>query len=221
VALLARGYSYGEPFHNYPPPCERGAHERELLEVDLSSVKRGDVFLQTTRPPLHDRDHGDRKRILRGETFPERCILSVWERCFAYCARSHVKLAAGMCPHLLQGYESRRDMAFYQTGPWYKELNALEGSGWKNAKSTPHRTAAFLLRVDEVPGLEAGLIGSFAMDGVSNLVWAYRLRQDWGHLLEEPGFAMVEMEGQPIPERPTDLRSAMDWNIELILRHRM
>ena len=58
------------------------------------------------------------------------------------------------------------------------------------------------------------------MDGTSTLVWAYRLGRDLSHLLEEPGFVLVEMTpDKRIPARPTDLRWACGWKIEVLVRH--
>ena len=37
----------------------------------------------------------------------------------------------------------------------------------------------------------------------------------------EPGFVMAELEGPPVPPRPSNLRWAMEWNIEIILRSRL
>jgi hypothetical protein len=60
------------------------------------------------------------------------------------------------------------------------------------------------------------------MGGVETLVWTHRLRTEFPHLLERPGFMMAEMEPPAVvPERPTNLSEArfQDWRIEVVLDH--
>jgi hypothetical protein len=48
-------------------------------------------------------------------------------------------------------------------------------------------------------------------------VWSYllaRVHTDW---LFEDGFRMVELSGPELPNRPLDLRFALDWKVEEIL----
>lgn len=219
AALLERGFRYGEPLLNYPPAEAPGRllDEHELHRVDVSFLRPGDVLLTLTRPPIHDIEHGDRKQIEPGNTDLERRVFEAWRRALEVCARSHVKLSPALQRQLRAGFESRRDMAFKQSGGgFYKELNALDTRGWKRPPGEG-LTAAFLLWVDELPGGPPGLINAFGMDAVSTLVWAYRLRRDFSYLLERPGFAMVEIQTASIPERPTNLRWALDWKIEPLL----
>ena len=56
------------------------------------------------------------------------------------------------------------------------------------------------------------------MDGTATQVWAYRLARDHAELLAEPGFVVAELANPGIPDRPTDLRWALDWGVEVILR---
>ena len=221
MALLARGMAPGEPILNRPPPERLRAEPppAEHLTVDLSFVRPEDVLLLTTRPPLDDREHGDRKQIEKAYTRIERVILHAVRPHLEVCARSHVKLAAGPRSALPERFQTRRDMAFRQgEGGFYKELNALDGRGWRRWRKRP-RTAAFLLRVESLWPGGPGLLAAFGMDGTSTLVWAYRLRRDFAHLLDEPGFTMVEMTARPLPDRPTDLRFANDWRIEPVIEH--
>jgi len=144
-------------------------------------------------------------------------VFRIWDPYVEILARSHVKLAPALRPALRAGFENRQDMVLYQrNGAWYKSLNALDGRGWRTWSASP-RTPAFLLYVDELWPGGPGLVNAFGMDGVATEVWAYRLRRDFAYLLDAPVFAMVELEGGGIPERPFDLRWALDWKIEVAI----
>ena len=77
---------------------------------------------------------------------------------------------------------------------------------------------AVLLRVEEAWPGGPGLLGTFGMDGITSLLWAYRLGRDRCDLLARPGFVMADLQIGTIPERPTDLRWCEDWTIQVILR---
>ena len=219
AALLERGFRYGEPILNFPPEVNpnRLVDENDLFPIDLSFVDRGDFLLTLTRPPMRDVEYGDRKRIIPGNTDVERRIFEAWDEYLEIVVRSHIKLRPHLRNRLRAGYESRSDMTFRQKGGgFYGGLNAIDGRGYRPPPSRG-LTAAFLLRVEELPGGGPGLINAFGMDATATLVWAYRLRRDFAYLLERPGFVMVEMQAAPIPPRPTNLRFANDWKIEPLI----
>jgi hypothetical protein len=219
AALLERGFQYGEPILNFPPPenPNRLVEEEELYPIDISFLNPGDFLLTLTRPPIHDVVHGDRKMIEAGNTDLERRIFEAWSPYLEIVARSHIKLHPNIHSEVRSGFENRRDMTFRQKhGGFYGGLNALDGRGPRQPPNS-RRTAAFLLRTEELPGGGPGLINPFGMDAIMTLVWAYRLRRDFAYLLERPGFVMVEMESAPIPARPTNLRFALDWKIEPVI----
>ncbi len=219
IELLARlwqmGYVLGEQILNYPPDKRpgRGDPPRQL---DLSFVEPGDLILQATRPPLDDLAQGNRKQVRRGYTDVEQRLFELWRRYLDVCSRGHVMLAEEVRQALPRGYESRQDMWFFQgeTAP-YKELNALDGRGPRKPDFAD-RTVAFLLWEDETWEGGPGTLAVFGMDGISTQVWAYRLARDLAHLLE-PGFVLAEMKTAPIPERPTDLRWAEKWEIDVLV----
>jgi hypothetical protein len=222
--LLRMGYELGESILSFPPeksPPPEGP-EGSLYPVDLSFVKPGDVLLQTTRPPIHDVHESPRKKVERGFTDLERPLFDVWGQYIAHCARSHMELHEALHDALPAGYENRRGMEFREAiGAPYKALNDFVGSGWRNTPKSERRTSAFLLRVEEAWEGGPGLIGAFGVDGTATLVWAYRLGRDLSHLLEEPGFVVAEMKNTGVPDRPTDLRWAMDWKVEVLFRYQV
>lgn len=220
-ALQPWGYTYGEPLLNRPPAAKERSADPPVASVDLSVVRPGDLILTTTRPPLSDPRHGDRKRVDRGYTTLEAALFDVWAHYLEVCARLHVKLAPWLHPLVRPGFEGRRDMVFSEReGARYRELNALDGAGWQRARREA-RTAAFLLRLEELWPEGPGFLGIFAMDGTTTFVWAYLLRHGLAALLTEPGFVMVELVGGPIPRRNTDMRWCLDWKVERVIEHRL
>jgi len=216
AALALGGYVFGETLLNHPPGAGR-AVPHPLLPMAFDRVHGDDVVLTATRMPLSDHLHGDPKRVQRGWTWLEARLLERWSRYFDVLARTHVRLAPRLWPLLPDGYRDRCDIVFRSgQGAFYKRLNACDGQParkvqWRN------RTAAFLLREDALWPDGPGHIGLFGMDGTSTLVWAWQLRHVVPQLLDERGFTMVELVGDQIPERPTDLDWIARWTVEPVL----
>ena len=101
-ALSRMGYGYGEPILNFPPetPPVAGQRGQAPHPVDLAFVEPGDLILQTTRPPMHDEEEGDRKRVERADTDLERWLFHLWGQYLDRCARSHVRLRKSLHPQL-------------------------------------------------------------------------------------------------------------------------
>lgn len=218
IALLERGIARpGETIVNMPP--EKAPHRlldwKDCLKIDLSFTRPGDLLVETTRWPKNDRDHGDQKRVEPGNTKLERMVFRLLDKVAPVIARSHIRLSDELRAQLGSQLAGRGDMAFYQRlFGLYKQHN--EGCGWEDV-SHLGRTAVFLLRVDALWEDGPGLVSAFGMESHATLAWAYRLRRDLGHLLDEPGFHFYEIEPRGLPERPTDLRWAADWKVEPVL----
>lgn len=228
-ALQQLGWSYGEPILNTPPPdlrelvrtaARKGLEEQDLaiepLPMDLAFLRPGDLILQTTRPPLDDQGEGNRKKVQRGYTQLEQILLEVWRPYFHKCARLHVRLQQAFATELAKGFRNRRIMQFRE-----RTLAEYSSVGSGRQKEHPkNRTAAFLLRKNEIWPGGPDLIGAFGMDGTVTQGWAFRLAHDFPDLMKEPGFFLVEIEVKKMPERPLDLRWADDWSFEIALAHR-
>ena len=221
-ALLRRGYEYGEPILDYPPkiPPPPPVRNRDLYAVDMSFVSSGDLLLQTTRPPMHDRFTTKRKRIRQSYTDLEDHMFDVWEAYMAWNSRSRVLLHERL-HHLLEPpHEGKRQITFREAqGAPYFELADCFGGKEETDEATEHRTAVFLLRKEEAWPGGPGLIGAFGMDATSTAVWCYRLGRDLSDLLDKPGFVLAEMTNPGTPERPTNMLCARKWNIEILLHH--
>jgi len=225
-SLYQLGFAQGEPIFQQPPvdpPQEPVAFE-QLYKVDLSFVRRGDLILQTTRPPMNDKDEGPRRQVEPAYTDLEYFTFEAWKPYVEYIARTHVCLGREVQGLVRQGSLDRREMSFRQKG-WgapYNRLNALDGKGWHKYGGAP-RTALFLLRLEEAWAKGPGYLCAWGVDGCTTLVWCYRLARDPAlqHLIARPGFVMAELELGSLSERTTDMRFCMDWKIEILVQHEL
>lgn len=222
--LYQLGFAQGEPIFQQPsasPPRGPVAFD-ELFKLDLSFLLPGALILQTTRPPMNDIDEGPRRQVERAYTDLEYYLFEAWKPHVEYLARTHVRLGPQVQPLVRAGFQDRREMGFKQRG-WgapYNELNALEGRGWRKYEGE-RRTAVFLLRLEEAWPGGPGYLCAFGMDGCTTLVWCYQLARKYPHLLAKPGFVMAELVLGRLPERATDLRFCLDWEIEILVHQEL
>ena len=157
----------------------------------------------------------ERKKVHRAWTDLEQRVLDAWEEMLNEISRSYVSLAPRVRRRLRKGYESRKAITFREReGAPYREWNARDGQGFRRQERS-HRTAAFLLRLDELWPDGPGYVGMFGMDGTISLVWAHLLRRKFSYLLEKPGFTMVELSGAPLPERASRLDFCEAWEVDI------
>jgi hypothetical protein len=220
-ALMRLGYGYGEPLFNQPPvePPEEDAVV-PLIPMDLSFVNPGDLILQTTRPPIHDKDDDSMKQVERGYTGLEQTLFDLWvPNYLSRCSRQQVSLSLSMASHLRQGFEDRASMNFMQRGdlaPYTLLSGRKQGP---NRVVSDNRTAVFLLNEPALWKDGPGYLCAFGLSGVMTMVWAYKLAKQFPHLLTRPGFFVYELEVGPIPERALNLQWCRDWKLEPVLTH--
>ncbi len=220
--MIRRGFEHGELFLNTPPTVEElDEHDWNgpVAEVDESFLHPDDVLLILTRPPFSDLYHHDKVHSQPGFTSLERKMFEEARTYIAESSRSHLRLQPEVAKHLKEEYQTRADITFRQVkDPYYRECFDIDGHSRKRFRKQDRRTAAFLLYLDHAPSIGSGLVLAFGMGSTETLVWARRLRTDFSHLFDKPGFTMVEMVEQQVPERPTRLSFAPDWKIDVALR---
>jgi len=127
-----------------------------------------------------------------------------------------MRLQKELWPYLVPSYENHACIDYRATnGAVMRELR----QGLRVRAEKPPldgRTSAFLLH-DRLWENGPSLIAAFAMDGNAAVVWAKLLAERHPEWLREPGFRMVDLVPQPVPVRPTVLRFAYDWRIEVAL----
>jgi len=219
-ALARLGYGYGGPLFNQPPvePPEEPLAE-PLLPFDTSIFRPGDLILQVTRPPIHDKRDGSMKQVERGYTTLEQRLFELWTPYFlAHCSRQQILLAPQQSQHLRQGYLDHAHMVFKQRGDG-APLQRIKGEHHRRFLNLDDsdRTAVFLLNLPEIWKNGPRYVCAFGMTGLTTMVWAYRLFLDHQHLLTRPGFYVYELSLQATPERALDLGWARAWKLEEML----
>jgi hypothetical protein len=217
-ALFERGFGFGESILNYP--AEERRYDLLPIEalhpVDVPFVQEQDLLYLTTRPPLSDGHHADRKKVEPGNTDLERLLFLHFWRYFEICSRSHVKLTEEAATFLAPGRKNRARMIFYQEGCRYQYLQA-PGRPTSRREPLGDRTAAFLVRVDElVPG-GPGLVAAWGQDAQATLAWCTLLRHRYSGLLDNRGLTIVEFEPGPEVVRPSSHAWARGWHAQVIL----
>ena len=202
-ALQTLGYGFGQAVLNFPSATISYdlLPEPALTHVSLPFERYGDMCFQTTRPPLSDGKHRDRKKIEPSNTNFERAIFKQDWRYFEECSRSYVELTEEAAKFLRVGKESRAAMTFFQDGCRDHYLQAFGGS--RSSRSPlGERTTAFLLRVDELWEGGPSFIAAWGLNALSTLAWCTLLRTHYSALLHNRGLTMVELEPVAPPSRP-------------------
>ena len=217
-ALQTLGFGFGQTVLNFPPAA-LNYHllpEPALTSVKLPFVEYGDMLFQTTRPPLSDGKHRDRKKIEPSNTNIERAIFDHYWRYFREVSRSYVELTREAACFLRSGKEDRASMTFFQDGCQYQYLQALDG---KRSPRSPlgSRTAAFLMRVDALWEGGPGFIAAWGLNALSTLAWCTLLRSRYAYLLENRGLTMVELDPIDPPSRPVTHEWTQQWGVQILL----
>ena len=90
TAPLAKlGYEYGEMLWN---PPYRPRKYKKVGKENYQYIKPSDLVVLTTRPPLSDKTHGDKKKMLRSCTHLEDQVFKACRKYFKVCARPHVEI---------------------------------------------------------------------------------------------------------------------------------
>lgn len=214
IALHEMGYDFGESILNFPPQeaCFDLLPEHLLTQVELPFVRHGDVFVGTTRPPLSDGRQDAKKKVQPSNTNLERAMFEHYFRYFRLCSRVYVELTEQAAGFLPVGKKNRAGMTFYQDGCRYMHLQSLHG---KRSPKSPlgSRTAAFLLRVDEVWPGGPGLVAAWGLNALSTLAWCSMLRSRCSWMLENRGLTMVELYPTDPPQRPHSHEWTNSWQM--------
>lgn len=218
IALHDLGFGFGESILNFPPAKLNYdlLPETALTAVNLPFVRYGDMLFQTTRPPLSDGKHDDRKKIEPSNTNVERAIFTHYWRYFRACSRAYVELTEEAASFLRVGKENRASMTFYQDGCRYQFVKRLGGK-WSPRSPLGARTAAFLMRVDELWEGGPGFVAAWGLNALSTLAWCTLLRTHYSALLANRGLTMVELEPVDPPSRPSTHEWTQQWGVQILL----
>ena len=220
--LYKKGFNYGGIYLN------KNILKNEPNEIDLSRFKEDDIIVLCTRPPLHDKDKGSKKKLERSYTNLEKEIFRFLSFFFEICTRDRVKLKKGVAQNFKMGFENRADIVYKQfyntsisginTNASYKRYRKLETLDWEDSSGIK-RTAAYFIYSKEIWEKGPSLLVSFGMGGVETLAWNYLLKRRHMDLIKKNCFGMIEMTNLILPRNPLTLDFFNDWNSKIILKY--
>lgn len=215
TAPLAKlGYEYGEMLWN---PPYRPRKFKKMGRENYDFVKPHDIVVLTTRPPLSDHTHGDKKKMLRSCTHLEDQVFKACKKFFRVCARSHVELRKRICGNLERGY-----LQFHQhKGARLKYFRRVDVHKMKRPAKGSHTAICFFLHVKTIPEYGCGLVVSFGMGGWETLIWNRIVRTRHPEWLKCPCFVMAELDMNGLPERPATLKFVDKIKVDILLEHKI
>jgi hypothetical protein len=196
AVLTAMGWEYGRLIYNYPYSCMPASVTRSA-DDGMPSPGPGEWVVLTTRPPIDDERHGDRRTVPCSYSKLEKAIFAdLKPSLLSVCARSHVRISERVKgPDFAEG-----DFKFHQ----HKDARLTTVSGLAHDKR-PHvladveyRTVGFFIKKPELTGYGCGLIASFGMGGSETLIWNRLVRERFSAWVkEESCFVVAELDLGP------------------------
>jgi hypothetical protein len=219
--LIDEGYKPGNAFLNFPPyPYFAGTRpESDYDDLDASFAKPGDLWVNATRPPVHDTVEMTAKRVTRGETTLELLMLAFYKQFFDHCSRQQVCLTADVAKDLVPGAEGYRVMEFQLNRGC--NVTHLHGDGY-GRKPEQEGSVAFFVRTDAIHPEGVGLFAAFGMEARTTNAWAWMLRTtEMRELTRRRGFYMVRLRTPATDECRGDYaRTLESYSAEVILEHK-
>ena len=210
--LTKLGYENGHIVFNAPfNPRKKAGLGRE----NFNFIKPDDLIVLTTRPPLDDKEHGDKKLVLPSGTHLEKQIFDECRKFLAVCARSHVKLT-----ETVGAKTKRAELVFHQhKGARLKNYRGLKDFRSKDVPKNSDISIGFFLRVKAIPEYGCGLLASFGMGGRETLIWNRIVRTRYADWLNRCVFIVAEMNLAKIPETPVTLEFVDQVKVKILVEH--
>lgn len=220
--LAIAGYEFSLEF-NLPAPgnakADRGATAVERLKKD-------DILLVNTRPPLTNDTNHLLAPIRRSDSWVEDRIIDVLKEIFTTCSRDEVVLSIGLAGMLQERYEKRAKLKFMTRPEVYYTQRASINGEYEDVRA--HRTAGYLIYAREIWPNGPDLLCSFAMSGPMNLVWSYLLATRFASYILPSGkerFFMADIippiaqngDSEVFPDWPETMGFTDCWKVETTL----
>jgi hypothetical protein len=210
--LIKQGYEYGHIIFN-PPNCPR--EQAGLSKESFDFIKPEDLIVLTTRPPLDDSRHGDKRLVRRSGTYLEEQIFAECRKYLAICARSHVQLTRTVGANFKQA-----DLVFHQNKN--ARLKYYKGLAEFRLRSMPRNSEiaiGFYLRTRSIPEYGCGLLASFGMGGRETLIWNCIVRTRFPEWVGRCAFVVAQMDLACVPDTPVTLEFVDQIKAEVLLEH--
>ena len=189
--LAKLGYEYGNILFNSPFDPKK---DKKLGPEHFKFIKPNDLIVLTTRPPLDDHKHGDKKICSRATR--------IWKNKFSQNVGNISRFVrAPMSKSRQQWAQSlkRPILHFYQhKGARLKSFMRRVNFAHEKTPKDSENAICFFLRTPSIPVYGCGLLACFGMGGWETLIW--------NRIVQNPLFRL----GQPpsIRRRPVRLEGA-------------
>ncbi len=211
--LAKLGYEYGNILFNSPIDPKK---DKKLGPEHFKFIKLDDLLVLTTRPPLDDGAHGDKKYLARSFTHLEDQVFLECRKYLAVCARSHVQLSSAVGADF-EGF----DFVFYQHyDARLKYSRRLRKPRSKTPKGS-EIALGFFLRTPSIPVYGCGLLACFGMGGWETLIWNRIVRTRYSDWVRRPLFVVGQFDLKGLPENPPTLAFADKIKVEILLEHKI
>ena len=214
AAPLAKlGYEYGSILFNSP---FNPKSDKKLGQEHFTFIKPDDLLVLTTRPPLDDLRHGDKKHVDESSTHLEGQVFAEFRKYLAVCARSHVQLTSAV------GAEFEEfDFEFYQhKNARLKCSRQLRKPRSKTPKDS-EIAIGFYLRTPSIPVYGCGLLACFGMGGWETLIWNRIVRTRYPEWVSRPSFIIGQFDLKGLPAHPPTLDFVDKIKAEILLEHKI
>jgi hypothetical protein len=208
------GYEYGTILFNSPFDPKK---DKKLGHEHFKFIKPDDLIVLTTRPPLDDQNHGDKKRVDESSTHLEEQVFAEFRKYLAICARSHVQLT----PAVGANFE-RFDLKFYQhKNARLKSFRRHRESRSIKIPEDSEFAIGFFLRTASIPVYGCGLLACFGMGGWETLIWNRIVRTRFPDWVSRPSFVIAQFDMKGLPDHPPTLAFADKIKLEILLEHKI
>ena len=196
--LATLGYEYGNIVFNSPTNPKK---DKKLGHEHFKFIKTDDLLVLTTRPPISDENHWDKKYLARSFTHLEDQVFLEFRKYLDVCARSHVQLtsAAGA------DYEGFR-FCFLPTQQCAPEI--FKATARTSQQKTPKDSEiaiGFFLCTPSIPVYGCGLLACFGMGGWETLIWNRIVRIRYPEWVSRPSFIIGQFDLKGLPHTSAQL----------------
>jgi hypothetical protein len=212
--LAKLGYEYGNILFNSPFNPKK---DKKLGPEHFKFINPDDLIVITTRPPLDDEAHGDKKYLARSFTHLEDQVFLECRKYFEICARSHVKLTPAVGTNL-----DKAHLEFYQHhSARLKSFMRLSEFRRQKTPEDSEIAICFFLRTPSIPVYGCGLLACFGMGGWETLIWNRIVRTRYPEWVSRSSFIMGQLDLNGLPARPPTMAFADKIKVEILLEHKI
>jgi hypothetical protein len=221
--LAAVGYGFSLELNLPSPPATAADSRADRGAAAEERLRKGDILLLNTRPPLTKDENQLLAPIRRSESWVEDRIMGILAGIFTTCCRDEVVLAEPVAAMLPPLFEKRAKVKF-KTRP-EAEYSHRAASNGEYEEIHTHRTAGYLIYAREIWPNGPDLLCSFAMSGPMNLVWAFLVATRYADRIMPAGKERILMadivppvaqygSSRVFPDFPDTMDFARSWEVQ-------